>query len=430
MQKNSSVINTAQFLALSTIFILCYWPSYFIPGVEDHTMQKVYIFIMIGYFFIVVLATRTIIRVPSIAYVYLLPLIAMLITFMFSVPKFSFFHISVLVKPFLLFLFVVFFYSLLTTHFDLTNSNKIKKALTIVFIIQLLFIVSQIILGDIPLLMLFNSKEVYEGFGFRAPGTFDWVYITCYFLSFFLAIYIIEFFFGKKKLLPFIFITCAFLAIFLSQSKTGYLATILVAFYFTFLSVVLRLGIAGKILISMFSLLALFIVFVIYFEVNLDYITRFVTFLLQGKLDGSTSTRTNQTLTALDQGLTYWYMGSPLAIEGSIIENTYLDYLFRYGLLGLLAFLSIITVFYSYSLMVCINANKLYRQGLLTFQIFQLSIGCHITFFAASLYSFTGTPIDAYRSALWSCFVISLAAYINTLIKKQLLLNKTDRQWH
>ena len=58
---------------------------------------------------------------------------------------------------------MVFFYSLLTTHFDLTNSNKIKKALTIVFIIQLLFIVSQIILGDIPLLMLFNSKEVYEG---------------------------------------------------------------------------------------------------------------------------------------------------------------------------------------------------------------------------------------------------------------------------
>lgn len=420
MQKDNSVITTAQSLALSTIFMLCYWPSYFMPEVDAHVMQKLYIFIMAGYCLIMILATKTVIRVPNVAYVYLLPIAAMLITFMFNVPNFSFFHISVLVKPFLLFLFVVFFYSFLTTHFDLANSGKIKKALAIIFIMQLIFILLQIILGDIPLLMLFNSKEVYSFLGVRAPGTFDWVYITCYFLSFFLAIYIIEFFFGRRKLFALIFIICAFLAIFLSQSKTGYVATIVVAFYFTFLSVLLRLGIASKILISIFTLLVLFIVFIIYFEINLDYISRFVIFLLQGKLDGSTSTRTHQTLVALDQGLTYWYMGSPLALEGSIIENTYLDYLFRYGLPGLLAFTSIVIIFYSYSLMVCINANKLYRQGLLTFQVFQLSIGCHITFFAASLYSFTGTPLDAYRSALWSCLIISLTAYINTLIKNQL----------
>lgn len=381
---------------------------------------------MMGYCLIITLATRTDIKVPSVAFVYLLPIAAMLVTFMFNVPNFSFFHISVLVKPFLLFLFVVFFYSLLTAHFTLENTGKIKNALAIVFIMQLIFILLQIILGDIPLLMLFNSKEVHSFIGVRAPGTFDWVYITCYFLSFFLAIYIIEFFFGKKKFFALAFIIIAFLAIFLSQSKTGYVATIAVALYFTFLSVLLRLGIASKILVSMFTLLILFILFIIYFEINLDYISRFVIFLLQGRLDGSTSTRTHQTLIALEQGLTYWYMGSPLALEGSIIENTYLDYLFRYGLPGLLAFTSIVIIFYSYSLMVCINATKLYRQGLLTFQVFQLSIGCHIALFAASLYSFTGTPLDAYRSALWSCFIISLTAYINTIIKKQLIQTRNN----
>ncbi|WP_462177898.1 O-antigen ligase family protein [Pseudoalteromonas gelatinilytica] len=418
-QRSKTLINSAQWLTLSTVFMLCYWPTYIIPALDDHTVQKVYFFIMLGYFLIVTLATRTTIKVPSTAYVYLFPIIAMLITFCFSVPNFSFFHISVLVKPFLLFLFVVFFYSLFTSHFDAINSDKIKKALTIIFVMQLIFILLQIVLGDIDVLMLFNSKKVYEGFGFRAPGTFDWVYITCYFLTFFLSVYIIEAFFGKNKLIALTFIACAFLAIFLSQSKTGYLATIIIAFYFTFLSVILRLGIATKILISMFTLLVLFIVFVIYFEINLDYVTRFLSYLLQGKMDGSTSTRTKQTIIALNEGFTYWYKGSPLALEGLIIENTYLDYLFRYGLFGLIAFISIIVIFYSYSLSVCINANKLYRKGLLNFQMFQLSVGCHMTFFAASLYSFTGTPIDAYRSALWSCFVISLSSYINTLIKRQ-----------
>ncbi|MBH0057957.1 O-antigen ligase family protein [Pseudoalteromonas sp. SWXJZ94C] len=425
MQKNNTFSSSAQFLVLSTIFMLCYWPTYIVPALDDHALQKVYFVIMVIYFLTITLATKTPLKVPSVAYIYLFPLVIMMITFLFSMQYFSFFHVSVLIKPLLLFSFVVFFYSFLTTHFTHANSGKIKKALTIIFVLQIIFILLQIILGDIAPLMLFNSKKVYEGFGFRAPGTFEWVYITCYFLSFFLAIYIIEFFFGKRKLFAFVSIILAFLAIFLSQSKTGYLATVLIAFYFTFLSMLLRLGIASKILISMCTLLVLFVAAIIYLEVNLDYVTRFAELILDGKLDGSTSTRTKQTLIALHEGLNHWYKGSPRALDGIIIENTYLDYLFRYGLFGLCAFILMISSFYTYSLMVCINANKLYRKGLLNFQMFQLSVGCHITFFAASLYSFTGTPIDAYRSALWSCFVIALTAYINSLIKQQSQPNKT-----
>lgn len=418
MQKNNTPLNTAQWLVLSTLFILCYWPTYFILSVEPTVMQKSYFLVMLGYLSIIVLASKTTLSIPNSAYVYCLPLLAMLVSFPFSIGELSGFHFSVLVKPILLFLYVIFFYSLLVENFNVTDILKIKKALTSIFVIQLVVIVLQIVLGDIAPLKILSFKDVYSGFGFRAPGTFDWVYITCYFLSFFLAIHIIEFFFGKKRKTAALFVTFSLLAIFLSQSKTGYLATVIIALYFVFLSIVLKLGIAKKIIFSMLLLLALLILFIIYFEINLDYITRFIDLLQKGHLDGSTSTRKGQTILAFEEGFKYWYKGSPLALQGVIIENSYLDYLFRYGLLGLLAFTSMIFIFYFYSLMVCIKCKKLFDKQLINFELFQLSVGCHISFFAASLYSFTGTPVDAYRSALWSSFVIALVAFINRLNKK------------
>ncbi|WP_096041110.1 MULTISPECIES: hypothetical protein [Pseudoalteromonas] len=420
MQKNNVPLNTAQWLVLSTLFVLCYWPTYFIPTIDAAVMQKSYFVVMLAYLTLIIFATRTKVSIPNVAYVYWLPLFAMLISFPFAIKNFSTFHFSVLIKPILLFSYVIFFYSLLVENFKLTNSIKIKKALTAIFIVQLIVILLQIIFGDIAPLKMLSFKDVYSGFGFRAPGTFDWVYITCYFLSFFLAVYIIEFFFGSNKKSAALFIILAFLAIFLSQSKTGYLATVITALYFTFLSIILRLGIAKKIMLSMVTLLTLFILLIAYFGVNLDYITRFIDLLQQGHLDGSTSTRKNQTILALTEGFTYWYSGSPLALKGVIIENSYLDYLFRYGLLGLIAFTSMLFIFYYYSLMVCIKCKKLYDKKLASFELFQLSVACHISFFSATLYSFTGTPVDAYRSALWSSFVIALVAFINRLNKKTL----------
>ena len=104
----------------------------------------------------------------------------------------------------------------------------------------------------------------------------------------------------------------------------------------------------------------------------------------------------------LNEGFRYWYSGSPLALKGVIIENSYFDYLFSYGLAGLIAFLLIIFTFYFYSLRVCINAKSLLDHGYVSFDTFQLSVACHVSMFAASIYSFSGTPLDGYRSAIWS----------------------------
>lgn len=418
-------LTNVQWLTISTLYVLCYWPTYFIPSIEPVTMQKSYFFVMVGYLILVTLASRAKIQVPYAAYIFCFPLLAMLVSFPFNITDFRAFHLTVMVKPILLFLYVTLFYSLLASHFNTRDCIKLKGALTKIFIVQLIIISLQIVFGDVALLKILSFKEVYDGVTFRAPGTFDWVYITCYFFSFFLAFYIIELFLGTKRKTAAILLILALIAILLSQSKTGYLATIIIAFYFTFLSMILKLGIANKILFSMVILLASFVGVIIYFDINLDYVAKFIELMQQGKLDGSTSTRKNQTLIAISEGLTYWYKGSPMALKGYIIENSYLDYLFRYGLSGFTAFLSMILILYYYSLTVCLTCKKLYDKEIIDFHLLQLSIACHVSFFAASLYSFTGTPIDAYRSALWSTFVIALVCFINNLNKQAIKTSYT-----
>ena len=322
MQKNNVPLNTAQWLVLSTLFVLCYWPTYFIPTIDAAVMQKSHFIIMIGYLLVITFATRATLNVPNIAYIYLLPIGAMFTSFLFNISLFSTFHVSVLIKPILLFFYVVFFFSLLVKYFDDKNNHKIKNTLNLIFIIQLVVILLQIIFGDVAALKILSFKEVYTGFGFRAPGTFDWVYVTCYFLNFFLSLHIIDFYLGKKKKLAGLYILLSLIAIFLSQSKTGYLATFIIALYFVVLSLTLLINIAIKIIKIMLIISILLTLFIIYFGLNLDYITTFIDLVQQGKLDGSTSTRKNQTILALTEGFTYWYSGSPLALKGVIIENS------------------------------------------------------------------------------------------------------------
>ena len=142
---------------------------------------------------------------------------------------------SVLIKPLLLFFYVVFFFSLLVKCFNEKDNYIIKNTLNLIFIIQLIIILLQIIFGDVAALKVLSFKEVYSGFGFRAPGTFDWVYVTCYFLSFlFRFAHYRVFIWETKKNQRGIYILLSLIAIFLSQSKTGYLATVIIALYFTF----------------------------------------------------------------------------------------------------------------------------------------------------------------------------------------------------
>ncbi|WP_158678132.1 hypothetical protein [Pseudoalteromonas sp. T1lg23B] len=381
-------------------------------------MQKSFFVVMLLVLTASVLATRTRLLIPALSYVYFFPILAMFVAFFFQWQKFSAFHAGVLVKPFMLFLCTLAFFSLLKAHFKLVELPKLGNILFIMLLLQLVLIALQIILGDIPALKIISFKKVYDGFGFRAPGSFDWVYITCYVLSFYLAYFIVELFLGTRKAIALLMIIMIFIAIFLSQSKTGYLATALLALYFSLLSITLNLGIAKKLLLLKLCFISVATFAIIQLNLNLDYIANFIELMSQGQLDGSTSTRKLQTIIAIEQGLTYWYSGSPLALNGVIIENTYLDYLFRYGLLGFISIVLLFMTCYFYSLKVCFTSRK--NISILGFKHLQLSIAAHIAITSAILYGFTGTPLDASRSAIWSAFILALIAYLDHINKTHL----------
>ncbi|MCF6434954.1 hypothetical protein [Pseudoalteromonas sp. MMG022] len=408
----------SQFVTYACIFLLFYWPTYFIPSITPSVMQKFYFIVMFAVLAIGILVTRTRPLVPAISYVYLLPLLAMLITFPSNWEKFSEFHFAVLIKPLLLFFYTFSFFSLLQAHFKITDLKKISNVLFVMLLLQLLLIALQIILGDVAFLKVISFKRVYSGYGFRASGSFDWVYITCYVLTFYLAYYILEFLIGEQKKTSVILIVLIFLAIFLSQSKTGYLATALIAIYFTLISVILNLGIAKKLLTLKLFFISIAVLAFIKLDLNLEYISRFLELISNGEMDGSTSTRKNQIIVAVEEGLTYWYSGSPNALKGLIIENTFLDYLFRYGLFGLIAITLLFLTFYFYSLRICFASRR--NVETLGFKHLQLSIACHIAIASSILYGFTGTPMDAYRSAIWSAFVVALMAYLEYLNRSKL----------
>src|SRR5690606_8558831 len=109
--------------------------------------------------------------------------------------------------------------------------------------------------------------------------------------------------------------------------------------------------------------LGLIVTVLVVFELRMEYVFTFIELLQSGKMDGSTATRTAQTYQAINEGLTYWYRGSPSALEGVIIENTYLDYFFRYGVPGLTAIVLIIAVLFLYSFSITFRARVLLAQG-------------------------------------------------------------------
>jgi len=337
----------------------------------------------------------------------------MLLVFPYSIDHFSFFHISVLIKPVLIFLYTIFFYSLFIRFFSHSDLKGFAKALTWLLICQLIFIGLQVVLGDHPVLMIFNHKEVETGFGVRAPGTFDWVYITCYFLSFYLIYQLLDLLMFKKAFSNLIILFFILIAIVLSQSKTGYLATLLICIYFFCFSIYAQIGIAKKLFIMFIAATVSLTSVVILLGIEFQYIEKFIELITEGRMDASTSTRKKQIILALSEGLSNWYSGSPLAFKGIIIENAYLDYLFRYGILGLLQYLFVLGFMITYSGWVACKVVNLYKLGKESQYAVKLAISAHLSMIAAALYSFTGTPIDAYKCAIWSSFIFSMVIFLN-----------------
>ena len=398
-------------VALILLF-LCYWPTYIVPGLGFDALQKAH-YVMVALFAVAVGWLNGVkYVVPKLALLYLLPLFVYLLVFPQILDKTNFFHIGLILKVFTFSLFIVASYSVLRKNFNLENTARLTGVFYVILLLQLLFVLLQLIFGDTSWLAWWNHKEVTTPWGKRAPGTFDWVYSTCYFLTFFIPLLLLNSVNSGYKLLNALLLGAVLIVILLSQSKTGYLATVLVFIYLFVFMWLSRAQGTGRIAL-LYVVMALFLVGVLlYSGIELEYISNFIDLITRGSTDGSTYTRLHQTKLAVGEGLAYWYKGSPDVLRGVVIENAYLDYLFRYGIWGLAQYLFFIGLLVLSSGVVAYKAIAQAKAKLIAQQIAVLALCCHVSMIALAFYSLSAATADAYKSSMWTCFVFTLTIFV------------------
>lgn len=408
------------------VLFLCYWPTYIVPGLSVDASQKMH-YVLVALFALAIAWLNGVrLVVPKLALLYLLPLIVYLFVFPQILASTNFFHIGLTLKVFTFSLFIVAVYSVLCKSFNVYNTNQLTRLFYVVLLLQLGFVMLQLVFGDMAWLGWWNQKEVITPWGKRAPGTFEWVYSTCYFLTFFIPLLLINSVKSNYKIFNALLLSVLLMVILLSQSKTGYLATVLV---FVYLLVFMWLsGTPGARRVALlYMVMTVFLVLVLlYSGIELEYISNFIELILRGSTDGSTYTRMYQTRLAVSEGLTYWYQGSPDVLRGVVIENAYLDYLFRYGIGGLIQYLLFIGLMVLLSGVVAYRAVKQSNARLIPLATAVIALCCHVSMVALAFYSLSAATADAYKSSMWTCFVFTLTIFVYhyALKPEQLVINQ------
>ncbi|MBZ9610296.1 hypothetical protein [Rheinheimera maricola] len=411
MQRLNVFSNALTPVALILLF-LCYWPTYIVPGLPVDALQKAH-YVMVALFAVAICwlnGARLV--MPKLAVLYLLPLLVYLLVFPQILAVTTFFHIGLILKVFTFSLFIVAVYSVLRKSFNVNNTPSLTRLFYLVLLLQLMFVALQLVFGDTTWLGWWNHKEVVTAWGKRAPGTFDWVYSTCYFLTFFIPMLLLNSVRSRYKFLNAILLGAVLIVVLLSQSKTGYLATVLVFAYLLLFMWCSGAKASGRVAL-LYLLMAVFLLLVlIYSGIELEYISNFIELISSGSTDGSTYTRLHQTKLAVGEGLAYWYQGSPDVLRGVVIENAYLDYLFRYGIWGLMQYLVFIGLLVLISGVVAYKAVQQANAALIPNQTALIALCCHISMVALSIYSLSAATADAYKSSMWTCFVFTLTIFV------------------
>lgn len=400
--------------SLFFLAVLFFWPTY-VAGVGNDLGQKSHYFVCAFFALLLAVISRQR-QISLIGIAIFLPyLILVGIVFPLRMPIVSLFEIGIIVK---LILFIVITNCVYIFLKPITTRGKESKFIGVILLIYSLeaaFVVAQFVFGDNSILQLWSSHTVQSYWGFRAPGTFEWVYSLC-FVSVFLLTYCgfgLSFGGKKYKLIEPLLFFLYLLIVALSQSKAGYISLIFTLIYGIYLDRILR----GQFNLKLLGLLLTFISFILilsYFSrIELSYIVNFIETISSGELDPSSSYRKLQIELALTQGLDNWYRGVPINENMLIIENAYFDYLYRYGITGLISYCIFIFMLYFYSLRVLRKVSKDIRRGVENLVIYRLSLSVHLTFFSAFWFSLSFAPLDGYKTSVWSYFCLALCMAIS-----------------
>lgn len=382
--------STVPFLTMFTV--LFFWPTYLIPA-SDFVAQKSFYFIMpfISILVVYVYARRLIIPFESVLFLIFYPLL--IHVFLNNLIYADGQKIFLLIKP--LFNLMVFIAAVnCSVHYvSSRDSQLMNKGINIIYLLLLLSIFIQYIHPPFFLLLFFNASDISTPVGNRAPGTFEWVYATCSVLGFYLVYCVTKVFVYRKYLYVFpILITLV--AVFISQSKVGYVSTIFVVAYLGFLLLIFRVKGAKTLLLCMCSIFVSGIALIVFSGVELTHITLFFDYLTgEGKIDGSTLTRLRQANLAIDTGVDFWFTGKPGSYN-IVIENAYLDYIYRYALFGFVTLAFFILTLVGITFLTV--KNNLFKSIHCSTSMSML-MSSHITLVSMVLYALAGSPFDGYK---------------------------------
>jgi hypothetical protein len=284
-----------------------------------------------------------------------------------------------------------------------TISNAFGLSMCFVILIQF-------ITRDPQVFSVFSGADFVSYIGVRPPGTFEWGYVTCFVLVYFVAgntlLLINEFSIWRMLSLALLL-----LCVVLTQSKSGYVGVIfstLISLYFAFKY---RVAPRGKIVVALILvvsgvILAISIFIHKYGTENFLHILNFVNAILgSGDMDASTSTRLRQAIEAVNVGYNYWNTGL-LGSYDFIIENAYLDYLYRYGIFGFLFYISLMLALLTYavisSIEVATNNSSLEEKIVI--------VSSTASVFGLAIISMSGGIFDGYKSSFWVAIIIALLA--------------------
>ncbi|WP_335903764.1 hypothetical protein [Shewanella algae] len=397
------------------LIVFCFWPTYFLGGVN--VSQKIYYFVVAGFSLLLSLVSVSRFKLDSFLSIFIGYLFLFFFVFIQDLEYASFFHVGVIVKHFLLFIFCVCFYSILVSAFSsYEDLVRVSRAFFYLLIAQICYVILQVIYPESDFLSIWNHKEVVTDFGLRPPGFFDWVYATCFFYVYFIVCCILNYSFKVSAVKNLLLLGFLLVLVLVSQSKAGYVTVFLSILYTAFISKFFLLKNVCRIVSLMCLGVALLIFIIVGVGIDLTYISNFVQMFLDGKLDGSTGTRQYQAELAISQGISYWNSGSPLAKDGIIIENAYLDYLFRYGILGGIFFILFMLSAWWYSFMVMRSVIMDFREGRVGVRPLAVVISCHVTVFASIIINNSGSITDGYKSSFWFYIILSVLFFAKKLV--------------
>lgn len=326
--------STIVFFLLS---IIVFFPTY-IGGLSLHTGQKV-LYLLFPLFSILFLIRRRKIEIPTVSVV----LFILFLFFLFTIiSKVEFINIQIALAHFR---YLAYFF-VFTISYNISRSFKItlgqlRVALIYLVSIILLFVITQLLLPELVMKLGITNREGIGRLGLRIGGPFVWSYsygfalIPIFYMIYFSLVK------GDANFKLILLLCLILLSVLAGQSKAAYLAYV-IAFIF-FIPMSYKYGNKKHASVFLLVLFLMILALGVYVSANLEEfgnIHRFIVALSSEGSDASTQTRLNQLLyinKTIDENI---LLGYPISYI--VIENGYGYYLYNYGVVGLLCYLSLL----------------------------------------------------------------------------------------